>query len=476
MSETQPTTIILFGATGDLARNKLISAMYDLYIKKYMPETFRILGFSRKPLTDEQYQDFVREALEKKNHDMSSDMAQKFISLFSYTSGDITDLATYTQLAKDLSEHDRQQGMCSNKLFYLAVSPKLYEPVCTYIAESGLHMPCADGTEGSATMWTRILVEKPFGEDLNHAQKLDALLGKLYTEDQIFRIDHYLAKETVQNILSFRFANSVFEPLWNKDHIESVAIRFYEKDTVESRGAFFDGIGLLRDVGQNHMLQMLALVAMEDPGALDSHKIRSARAQVFTDLQQLCPDMMECISRGQYVGYRDIEGVDPASDTETFFRIGLHIANERWNGTPFYLEAGKALDQEKMEIVITFKEKESCVCPEHDEHASHKNVLTIAIQPNPGISIRFWAKRPGFEYKLDPKDLSFDYQPDTTIALPDAYERVLYDAIRGDQTLFTTTDEVIAEWDLIAPILEHWHTVPLIEYPQGASVYDIIEK
>lgn len=466
----QSITIILFGATGDLARKKLLPSLFDLYKKDCLPKDFSIVGFSRKSLSDDEYRDFSKEAIKNSGHDVDEEKLKNFLSKIKYTSGDITLIETYSGLAEFLEENDKSFGHCSNKLFYLAVSPNLYEPVFTNIAKSGLSIPCSGGSNEDKN-WTRILVEKPFGEDLEKAQSLDMFLGSLYDESQIFRIDHYLAKETAQNILTFRFANTLFDPVWNSEHVESISVRFYEKDGIRDRGAFYDGIGALRDVGQNHMLQILALITMNDPKEMDVQKIRTERAKILQKLR-LWKGEEDSLIRGQYFGYKDVEGVAENSDTETYFKIALEIDSDEWRGIPMYLESGKSLHEGKVEIEILFKERQTCVCPP-EGHAHHKNKITISIQPKESIMVEFWAKRPGFEYMLDAKDLSFNYDS-YDVRLPDAYERVLYDAIRGDQTLFTTTDEVIAQWKITEPILEAWKNLPLIVYEQNSDPRDII--
>lgn len=373
-------------------------------------------------------------------------------------------MATYLELARTLQVLDEGRfKTCSNKLFYLAVPPTSYASVFDHLAKSGLTIPCG-GDEG----WTRVLVEKPFGRDLETAQALDAKLGKLFQEEQIFRIDHYLAKETVQNIITFRFANALFEPVWNANTIDRITIRMWETIGVGQRGSFYEDVGALRDVGQNHLLQMLALTAMDDPKELAAEAIRSARLAVLKKLAVIPDDALATqVVRGQYEGYRGEEAVAAASETETFFRVTAQVNTKRWRGVPFVLEAGKRLAENKVEIVVTFKEPVSCVCPAEDQH--HQNELTIRIQPDEGIILRFWAKKPGLGMDLEPRNLSFFYKEKGDAELTDAYEKVLYDCIRGDQTLFASTEEVAASWRFITPILERWKTVPLELYAAGSA-------
>lgn len=458
-ASTQPTILIIFGATGDLAQRKLLPALFHLYSNGYLPQHFHIVGFAKTKQSTDSYRDFVRTIIQNKTTARPEEL-DEFLRLVSYYTGHFEDANAYPQLATALQHLDEQDfGVCSNKLFYLAVPPNYYDTIFEHLATSGLTIPCG-GNEG----WTRVLVEKPFGRDLATAQALDQKLGKLFQEEQIFRIDHYLAKETVQNILSFRFANALFEPVWNHEYINHVSIRVWETIGVGQRASFYEDVGALRDFGQNHLLQMLALTAMEDPKVLEASAVRAARAAVLGQLQPISLDnLSEHTVRGQYRGYRD-ETHSTDSQTETYFRLTAHVDNDRWRGVPFILESGKRMAENKAEITVVFDEKPSCVCPP-DDNQDHQNILTFRIQPDEGISLRFWTKKPGLTTELEPKQLSFYYRDsDTELELPDAYEKVLYDCIRGDQTLFASTEEVAAAWSFITPILANWSTTPLHLY------------
>ncbi len=384
-----------------------------------------------------------------------------FIDHMYYEQGNFDSGESYAQLAQRLQNLDDTFGQCSNKLFHLSTPPSLYESIFTHLHNSGLTIPC-----GNDEGWTRILVEKPFGNDIDTARKLDKKLGELFKEDQIFRIDHYLAKEALQNILTFRFANSLFEPLWNKNYIDKVHIKLNEKIGVGSRGNFYDAIGALKDVGQNHMLQMLALVAMEPPSSMNSESIRKERAEVLAHLQTISPkNISSKIVRGQYEGYRHEQGVREHTQTETYFRIESHINTPRWKNVPFYLESGKEMSEQKTEINIYFKSDKK-----DKTYEDRQNVLTFRIQPDELIKIGFWVKTPGFGMEVEPKVLKFKYSDNPSHAiLPDAYERVLYDAIIGDQTLFTSTEEVLCAWKYITSIISQWSSVPLTIYKNGAK-------
>ena len=460
-----PTIITIFGATGDLATRKLIPALFDLFQNGYLPFSFKIVGMSRRGFSHEEYRDIAKNSIIERTASQKEDILEEFLSHISYTQGTFDDKESYERLKGVLDHEERLFGQCTNKLFYLAVPPAYYKGIFEQLAASDLSKPCSDETG-----WTRILVEKPFGNDVSTAQELDQVLGSLFKEEQIFRIDHYLAKEALQDILMFRFSNTLFEPLWNKDYIERVELTLSEKKGVDSRGAFYDGIGALRDVGQNHLLQMLAFIAMEDPIELDALRIRTERARVLESLRPVNSDTAGALLvRGQYERYKETPSVDAASQTETFFRIKTFIDNDRWQGVPFYLESGKALDEDKTEIKIYFKKTTSCLCPPGTEH-HHQNILTFRIQPDEKISILFWAKKPGLSLDLEPKELSFSYRniPEGS-RLADAYEKVLFDGIAGDQILFASTEEVSAAWQFITPILELWENTPLHPYAQGSK-------
>jgi len=443
-SQSKATTIVLFGATGDLAQQKLLPSLYDLYIRKMLPEDFHIAAFARKDFCEETFRQYVIDEVKIDDQD--------FLKRIRYVQGDMMKQEGYETLGEFLNSCDAEIGVCSNKLFYLAIPPSLFDDVFDHLKNSGLTTPCAN-PEDNVDSWSRVLVEKPFGFNQEEARYLDTKLGKIFDESQVYRIDHYLAKETVQNILTFRFANMFFDPAWNSEYIESVEILMHESVTAVDRGSFYDGIGALRDIGQNHLLQMLALIAMEDPKKLDQDMIREARAEVLSRLMiKKDAEGNQIAKRAQYQGYRETEGVALDSNVETFFRIELLIDNDRWKGVPFILESGKGLSKKHTEIKVNFKERESCVCAEGETEKA--NQIIFRIQPDEGITAKFWAKKPGFSFDTEEKDLSFEYSQDDR--LPDAYERVLFDAIRGDQTLFASTDEVMAQWDVIMPILEVW--------------------
>jgi glucose-6-phosphate 1-dehydrogenase len=393
----------------------------------------------------------VEKTLDVKKTAKKEELLREFLTHIEYAKGIFDEATAYINLKGQLEKIDAEFGQCTNKLLYLAVSPIFYEVIFGHLAMSGLNIPC-----GGESGWTRIIVEKPFGKDTATARKLESQLSQIFQEAQIFRIDHYLAKETIQNILTFRFSNSIFEPIWNATMIEKVHIKLAEKDGVDDRGDFYDGVGALRDVGQNHLLQMLALIAMDRPVSMHGDDVRKKRANILKKL--VFPN--EKVIRGQYVGFQKEKGVASNSQTETYFKMTAFVETKRWKDVPFILESGKALKESKAEIVIYFKCLDSAL----------QNVLRFRIQPDEGIEIVFWVKKPGFEKEHEQKVLAFSYETSKfENEVPDAYERVLFDCVRGDQTLFASTLEVKYSWKFITPILREWQKLPLLAYSRGSD-------
>jgi glucose-6-phosphate 1-dehydrogenase len=462
-----PTILIIFGATGDLMERKLLPAIFNLYQKKFLPEMFKMIGFSRSNMSEKEYRLWVKKNLSNKKG------IRGFLSRVQYQSGLFENLASYKELGKKLGMVDEKYKICTNKLFYLAVPPNYYEEIFKNLYKSGLTRPCGP-TEG----WTRVLVEKPFGEDLEKAEKLDKLLAKLFKEEQIYRIDHYLAKETVSNLIVFRFANSIFGNIWNKDFIEKIEIRLLEKNGVEKRGLFYDMLGALRDVGQNHLLQMLALITMDMPSNFSAESIRNKKVEVLKSLPVFDLEALKKNTiRGQYQGYLSIPGVRQNSKKETYFKIKLELNHPHWKGVPVILESGKKMKKNLTEIKITFKIVKPCLfCypfkKDVDKDSDflveqHKNTLTFRISPKEGILLSFHSKKPGYNFKIERRELSFfyeDYYKKSKIL--SEYDKLLIDAFRGDQTLFTSTQEIISSWRFIDPIIKGWekNVVPLKIY------------
>ncbi len=436
-----PTILVILGATGDLMRRKLTPGLFHLYQKGHLPPLFQVIGFAKDILTTEEFRAQVCQIVKEKVPAAEQSAIDKFTKFFVYQQGLFEENEGYQNMASYLGQKDGEWQVCANKLFYIAASPKFYETIFRKLASSKLTEPCS-AEEG----WTRVIVEKPFGKDLQTAQELDKLLGKLFREEQIYRIDHYLGKETVQNILAFRFSNSFLQDSWDKKAVEKIHIELLEKDGIGARGEFYEGIGALRDVGQNHLLQLLALFCMENPGVLDAAAVRKKRAEILRSLKIWKGDDVSKNSvRGQYEGYLQEGGVASESQTETYFRIQTHIDTPRWKDVPIILESGKAMPEDRVEVTVLFRGNE------------RQNVLRYRIEPSEGIRISFWVKKPGPEMALEEKDFIFDYKEAFGgEQLADAYERLLLSVIRGDQTLFVSTDEIMAEWEFVDPILRAW--------------------
>jgi glucose-6-phosphate 1-dehydrogenase len=457
----QPTAIVIFGGTGNLAETKLLPALFNLYTQKMLPDSFIIIGLSRRSLSHAEYQDFVHESIVAKNANTDEHALTEFCSHIRFSSGSFSDIVSYAQIKDELMRFDATLGQCTSKLFYLAVPPNLYGEIFEKLKESDAMALC-DGVDS----WSRLLVEKPFGSDLQTAQNLETQLCELFNEKQIYRIDHYLAKDSIESIISLRFANSILADSWNGEKIESITLRLFESQDVSTRGSFYDGIGTLRDVGQNHMLQMLALLTMQPA---DVHSADAVRASRLNALKSLIMHDTDLRLRGQYAGYRETTGVSPESTTETYFKIETHIDSELWKNVQVTLESGKALNASFTEAVIAFRPIDQCRCAAEPEVHSHRNVLSITFSPEHSIRLTMWVKEPGFEFRLHERELILAKQEAEIYHSPEAYERVLYDCIVGDQTRFVSGDEVLAAWNFITPILESFHTLPLHEYPKGTS-------
>lgn len=458
-----PTIFVIFGATGDLMEKKLAGAFLHLHRQGLLPKQFQLVGFSRRPMTHEEFREHVSKALAA-NSDATATQRAAFARCCYYSQGNFDEPASYARLAKLLGKSDDEWKTCANKLFYLAVPQEFYPTILRGLAKSGLTEPCSP-QEG----FTRVLVEKPFGKDLMSAEALDELMAKLFREEQIYRIDHYLGKETVQNILAFRFSNSFFESLWDRRAIERLDIQLLETSGVGGRGGFYDRIGALRDVGQNHLLQLLALFAMENPGSFDPVTLAAARVKVLDALQVFSTDAVESQTlRGQYEGYRQVKEVNLHSNTESYFRLRCFLNTPRFAGVPITLESGKKLDTGLAQATVTFRHATPCLCP---PGVHYRNVLRYTIEPNERITTSFWVKKPGLGMVLEEQDFSFDYRN----AYPkehffDAYEKLLLDAIVGDRMLFVSTPEILASWRFIDPIIRTWMAgrPPLLHYAPGS--------
>ncbi len=467
--QTIPTILVVLGATGDLMTKKIVPALFNLHEKKRLPPHFELVGVSRRDWRDEDLKKHVRAILDVKAPHASSSSIASFLELATYHKLTFDSLEDYRALYDRLKRIDDEWGMCANKLFYLSVPPQFYDQILTNIHESHL----ADGC-GPNEGWTRVIVEKPFGSDEKSAKALDARLAKLFKEEQIYRIDHYLAKETFQNILAFRFFNNLFEDDWGSDLIEKIYVREYENIGVEDRGAFYDPVGALRDVGQNHLLQMVALATMDQPESLDAAAVRKSRAAL---LETLIPpsarEAGERTFRAQYEGYRSVKGVAPHSETETYFRVKVSLSHPKWQGVPIVMEAGKRLidpkkGEEVTEVEVIFRHPQPCLCPPGKHY---KNSLVFRQDPKEGITIHFWSKKAGFAMELEERTFEFNLRhAEHKAQYTEEYEKLLLDCIAGDQMLFVSSEEIAAMWRFVDPILGAWRTgaVPLRQYAPGS--------
>ena len=459
---TQPTSIIIYGASGDLCRRKLIPGLYNLFVKGRLPEKFNIVGFSRTDLT-ETFPSMMKEAVAVHSSEtFDENVWREFEPALSYFAGSFGELEVYQGFAEYLGT---LEGGEAHRLYYLSVAPRFFLSIVQDMKNAGM-------LTQTEQHWRRVIVEKPFGHDLKSAQELNAGLHACLDESQIYRIDHYLAKETVQNLLVFRFANAIFEPLWNRQYIEHIQITATETVDVQHRAGYYDRSGVMRDMFQNHLMQLLALVAMEPPSSFEANAVRDEKIKVLRALQPIPPERLSRSTvRAQYEGYRDAEGVAEGSETPTYAAVKAYVDNWRWQGVPFYLRSGKALNEKTTQIIIQFKRVPHNMFPTGDAPI-RRNYIAICIQPHEGIHMRIEAKVPDTEAEMRDVDMEFHYDDDFEgIILPQAYERLLMEALEGDATLFTRSDGIEAAWTFIDGILEGWkteHAPPVHEYTPGS--------
>lgn len=431
-------SIIIFGGTGDLARKKLFKSLYNLYAKNLIPKNTKIIGFARKEFNTDTYRQFVNDNLPDE-----LELREEFLELFYYFQGDLYQEQSYHDLKKFLIDFDIQYNICAYKLFYLSVRPELYFDVFEYLKKTNILHTCGISSD---QIWSRILIEKPFGTNFEHAQELDKKLSTVISEDKIFRIDHYLAKETLENILVFRFKNKIFNAIWNNKFISKISIRLFEKRTIEGRGEFYDKVGALRDVGQNHALQILSMVLMNEPESFKGEEVRKKREEI---LKTLYIDKIEegLFERGQYKDY--IEHIpETQSETETYFKVTIQSNLSDWKNVPCVIESGKAMQKDETSIQVDFIDG---------------NTIYFDLGKNPRIAVSFQVKDTGYEYKTSVREFEFR-DIENNIFILEPYEKLLYQAIIGDITSFVSTEEVFLQWKIIDMIIKNWGHIPLKKY------------
>jgi 6-phosphogluconate dehydrogenase len=467
-----PAIFTIFGVTGDLAAKKIIPSLWYLHQEHRLPKRLAVIGFARRELSDADFKDLVRKAAQKTTSEPIADAEfEDFFRMFVYKAGDYTQPKGFAALREDISRRENEWKQCASKLFYLAVPATAFENIFSRLAEEKLNLPCDD-----LTGWTRILIEKPFGDDLATATALEELLGRFFKDEQVYRIDHYLFKEIVQGIQNFRFSNNLFETKWGNDNIERIDVRLHESIGVESRGIFYDAVGALKDVGQNHLLEMLAAITMDYPAAMDAAAVIRNREAILETLEPWSDETISARTfRAQYEGYLGIEGVRPDSQTETYYALRTSLSHPRWAGVTVYMDSGKRMGESRKEIVLTLRHPKECLLCQAGAHGP--NTITFRLEPVDEIVVSFWTKKPGFEHVLEERDLSFFlYEKKNKVQYVEEYAKVIHAAIEGDQSLFCSAKEVAALWSFTDPIVDGWRRdlVPLASYAPDTTPHPML--
>jgi glucose-6-phosphate 1-dehydrogenase len=471
-----PTSLVIFGATGDLAHRKLLPALYNLAHEGGLPERFELIGVARRQKTNDEFREMAKTSIERfSRRSPDPHVLEGLLGEMIYVSGAFDDLEVYGKLDQCLGKFDERAGQKLNRIFYLSTAPQFFPVITGKLGQAGLNL----ATDAEA----RIVIEKPFGYDLASARELNAEVLSVFDESQVFRIDHYLGKETVQNLMALRFANAMFEPVWNRNFIDNVQITAAEDIGIGNRAGYYEGAGALRDLVQNHMMQLLALLTMEPPSSFEANRVRDEKLKV---LEAIVPPDVDQVSsmavRAQYVagvsggervpGYREEPGVSPDSRTETYAALRLFVSNWRWSGVPFYLRTGKRLARRLTEIAVTLKPVPHLAFQSSGSVGVQANQVILTVQPDEGVSVSLGAKIPGTRMRIRPVNMEFRYGTSFLSESPEAYERLILDAMRGEATLFTRNDEIEALWGIIDPILTAWHedqTSPIPQYRAGSA-------